>query len=74
MYKQQTLTLRLLSVAVIAALLVSGCSGSLSLDGGVDLGGDDGDGSDGGANISENQLLVVLMIVLLVVALVGILR
>jgi hypothetical protein len=62
--------LRLLSILLIGALVVSGCGGTLSLD----LNGNGGDEGGGGTAITQNQLLTVLMIVLLVVALVGILR
>jgi hypothetical protein len=69
MTNQTSMYLRLLTILLIGALVVSGCGGTLSLD----LNGNGGDES-GGTAITQNQLLTVLMIVLLVVALVGILR
>ena len=72
MIRHSSLSLRMLSLAVIGALLITGCNGSISLEG--DLGLDGGEGDDGGSSITQNQLLVVLMIILLVVALVRIMR
>jgi hypothetical protein len=69
MTNQTSMYLRLLTILLIGALVVSGCSGTLSLD----LNGNGGD-EGGGTAITQSQLLTVLMIVLLVVALVGILR
>lgn len=67
----------LVSIFIIFGLLIAGCDGSLTIDGGIDMGdGGDGDGGGGGTanGLSQRGLLIVLVIILLVVALVGILR